>query len=339
MKKTLVRLIAVLAFVGILTLYILYVLENLPSILQTGNSKNATDDSQIQLSTVVESDDTAADKEADVKTGNEDGAMAGNETNDGDDFKPDDGVDDTNVVSGEPDAQGKVLADSRERGNENGEPGQTDAMPDREGSVENDVWRAVNRRDSYNNELQYYTQDNVTLDNGRITIITKKEKKEDKNYTSGMVVSKYAYLYGYFSFRIKVSEGKGLFPAIWLLPAEDKKLPEIDIFEMIGSYPTEFYGVLHYGSTAKPQREYFCEKVAKKEFYEVALKWTKNELSWYIDGRRVFRTDKGIPNEPMYLIINQAIGGNWPGKPDDTKLPATFIVEPITLEPELSIEL
>jgi len=72
----------------------------------------------------------------------------------------------------------------------------------------------------------------------------------------------------------------------------------------------------------------------------IGIKWTKNELSWYIDGQRVFTTNKGIPNEPMYLIVNQAIGGNWPGAPDDTTtLPATFIVESYKLEPELVIKL
>lgn len=339
MKKTLVYIIAVLAFLGVLALYVLYVLENLPSILKSGSSKNDIDNSHIKQSIEVEPVDNAPDNKAGGKSGNETGVMVDNETNDGGDFKAVNPVENTNVVSGESNAQGKVPADFRQSGISNGKTGQTDAMSDMKSVVENDVWKAINRRESYNNELQYYTQDNVTLEDGRITIITKKEKKEDKNYTSGMVVSKYAYMYGYFSFRIKISEGKGLFPAIWLLPAEDKKLPEIDIFEMIGSHPTEFYGVLHYGSTARPKREYFCEKVPRKEYYEVGLKWTKDELSWYIDGRRVFRTNKGIPNEPMYIIINQAIGGNWPGNPDDTRLPATFVVEPITLEPELKTEL
>jgi len=308
MKKTLTRIIVFLAIAIVLSMYILYVMENLPTILQ---KKGEAEHEQIPP---VLNEDTSNILSDDM--GNDDAKHDNNKT-----------YDRQSDVTGNSDAEHDML-------------GAKDTGINQVVTVEDDTWRAVNRGDNYNGELQFYTQDNVILEDGSITIITKKENKGTKNYTSGMVTSKNAYMYGFFSFRIRVSEGKGLFPAIWFLPVEDKGLPEIDIFEMIGSEPLNFYGVIHYGSTAKSQKEYFCHKVKKKEFYDVGIKWTKDELSWYIDEQCVFRTDKGIPNEPMYLIINQAIGGNWPGAPDDTTtLPATFIVESYILEPELIIEL
>lgn len=197
------------------------------------------------------------------------------------------------------------------------------------------LWQAVDRAEAYNGELQAYRPDNVSFDGGRILLTSRRE--DSGQYTSGMVTSRQAYLYGTFSFTIRTAAGKGLFPAIWLLPQADHPLPEIDLFEMIGSQPLKFYGVIHYGSASDRQREYFRQEVAPAPSHQVGLTWSPAELSWYLDGRCVFRTDKGVPQEYMYLIINQAIGGSWAGSPDDaTGFPAVFTVESAILEPELS---
>ncbi|HOV69501.1 MAG TPA: glycoside hydrolase family 16 protein, partial [Clostridia bacterium] len=204
---------------------------------------------------------------------------------------------------------------------------------------EENIWQPVEKERSNDKKLQYYCPENVTLTENGIIIVTKMETRKTKSYTSGMVTSKKAYLYGRFSFQIKVSEGRGIFPAIWLLPAEDKTFPEIDIFEMIGSYPQDFYGVIHYWESNSHKRKYFCKKVEKKEQYEVGLEWAPDKLSWYIDGELVFSTDKGVPNEPMYLIINQAVGGDWAGSPDiNTVFPSVFEIVSYEIESETVVE-
>jgi len=264
MKKALSRLVVFLAISLVLSIYILYVLENLPSILQKNGEKDNPDNSQEKLLPDTEADDTTSIIPSDDKDVLSDGTNElSDDTNElSDDTETDSSKHDiANTYGNESDVTGESVF-------ENGESGPDDANLNHSAVVEDEIWQAVNRRDSFNNELQFYTQDNVILKDGSITIITKKEKKETKDYTSGMVKSKYGYLYGSFSFRIRVSGGKGLFPAIWLLPVEDKKLPEIDIFEMIGSEPLDFYGVIHYGSPEQPKREYFCRKVKKKEFYD-----------------------------------------------------------------------
>ncbi|GAA0720943.1 hypothetical protein GCM10008905_10750 [Clostridium malenominatum] len=198
----------------------------------------------------------------------------------------------------------------------------------------NVLWTAIERKESYNNELQYYCKENVTINDNEIIIISKKEEKENKSYTSGLVESTYGYLYGYFEFDIWIKEGKGLFPAIWLMPVEDASLPEIDIFEMVGSAPQDFSGVFHYlDDKGIKQKTYFQKKVIKKDTYKVALSWSENELAWYIDGELV-HVSKSSPSEYMYIIINQAVGGNWPGSPDDkTLFPSSFIVKASKINP------
>lgn len=209
--------------------------------------------------------------------------------------------------------------------------------PSRNAAIQNqplEMWRIAERENSYNNELQYYSSRNVSFEGERIIIRTKEEEMGDKNYTSGMIISKNTYLYGSFLFDIQISEGKGLFPAIWLLPEEDKPLPEVDIFEMVGSEPANFYCVVHYGTRSRPKKEYFCQQVPVKEEYQVGLIWKPDLLEWYIDGELVFQSDKGVPDEPMNLIINQAVGGNWPGDPDDeTQFPAEFIIKSVDIKP------
>jgi len=197
------------------------------------------------------------------------------------------------------------------------------------------LFQGINRINNYNNELQSYDKDNVTFTDNQIIITSKKEEKDGKNYTSALVESRYAYLNGYFEFTIKMSYGTGIFPAIWLMPADFSSYPEIDIFEMIGSEPEKFYGVIHYiNSNNVKSRDYFKQKVELKDTYKVALQWNTDELIWYIDDKIVHRTANGIPNQYMYIIINQAVGGNWPGEPDqDTDFPSEFTIQDIKIKP------
>lgn len=183
-----------------------------------------------------------------------------------------------------------------------------------------DDWKSIERQESYNNELQYYSKDNVVINGDIIEITSKKENKGSKMYTSGLVESTSAYKYGYFEFTIEVSKGKGIFPAIWLLPDDGNGLPEIDLFEMIGSEPNIFYGVIHFEEDGLQKRDYFAHKVPTKKEYSVSLEWKPQSLTWYIDNQEVYLTAKGVPQEYMYIIINQAIGGDWPGNPDDNTI-------------------
>lgn len=200
-------------------------------------------------------------------------------------------------------------------------------------------WVAIERKDNYNGELQYYSQQNVEFGNNGILIYSRKENKQDKKYTSGQVETKSAYLYGDFEFNIKINAGKGLFPAIWLLSLQGTEFPEIDIFEMIGSEPLNFYGVVHYKQKSALKKDFFCCHVKPSQVYNIRFVWAKDKLEWYIDGKCVYSTKKYVPQEYMYLIANQAVGGIWPGDPDENAVfPAQFEIVSYSINPEKEVE-
>lgn len=214
------------------------------------------------------------------------------------------------------------------------EAGSGEGQKDNKVKNSTSFWKVIERKDNYNNELQFYSKDNVDINGTTIEITSKKETKEDKMFTSGLVESTSAYKYGYFEFTIMISEGKGIFPAIWFLPNEGGPLPEIDLFEMIGNKPNIFYGVIHFLENDVQDFDYFSYEVPKKDKYSVALEWQADALTWYIDHQEIYTTTKGVPQEFMYILINQAVGGDWPGNPDEnTIFPNQFKVISKRIEP------
>lgn len=198
--------------------------------------------------------------------------------------------------------------------------------------VDEEKWNVVNRKESYNNELQYYNKKNVMQSEGYLKLIGKRETLEEKEYTSGLVDTrgKFTLQYGKIEVRAKNPFGKGLFPAIWLLPNNGTVvLPEIDIMEMVGNEPEVIYGASHYLENGNYERTFNKIPIANpQDFHVYTLVWDKKEVKWFIDDTLFHSTSKGIPQEPMYLIMNLAIGGIWPGNPDrNTIFPSEFIID------------
>jgi len=197
-----------------------------------------------------------------------------------------------------------------------------------------DGFAAVSSAEHNNNELSVYEKEQVSFSGGDTVVLTAKRKGE--GYASGMAESTQGFLYGEFSFTVTVPEGAGLFPAIWMLSTAGTALPEIDIYEHVGTEPDCYSGVLHYfsGIQKKAYFIYNFENGMPRQ-YTVGLSWQKDLLIWTLDGEEVFRTESHVPDEPMYLIMNLAVGGNWPGDPDEnTEFPACFTVKIERLEPE-----
>lgn len=200
-----------------------------------------------------------------------------------------------------------------------------------------------------NNELQWYMPDNVSVGNGYLRLTAKPEKvigHEGRtfDYTSGMVTTGRDYLerakpdrfatkYGYFEIRARVPRGKGLWPAIWLLPSTQEPRPEIDILEVLGHATDTYEMHLHY---LDKQNSWQSDGKSAKTtdlaggWHVYGLDWSKDAVVWYLDGKEMWRYTKteGISQEPMYLLINLAVGGNWPGSPNaKTKFPADFLID------------
>lgn len=146
-------------------------------------------------------------------------------------------------------------------------------------------------------------------------------------YMSGVITTQpsFTQTYGYFEMRAKLPRGKGLWPAFWLLPADQSWPPEIDVMESIGD-PSQVFVTTHSKAT---KAEGFERRIAADEFHTFAVSWDADDVIWYIDGKEAGRHKTPADmHKPMYMLANLAVGGNWPGAPDArTRFPATYEID------------
>lgn len=196
-----------------------------------------------------------------------------------------------------------------------------------------------------NQELQEYTTstDNVFLRDGNLVIKAIKTQKDGADYyTSGKVTAqnKKDFMYGKVVARAKVPEGQGLWPAIWMMPKDEgyygqwPKCGEIDIMEVLGSRVNTAYGTVHYGEPHAEQQGTFVLEQGSfaDDFHEYSVEWEPGEMRFYIDGEHYHTVndwftavdgedEKPYPapfNQPFFVQMNLAVGGTWPGNPDET---------------------
>jgi len=211
-----------------------------------------------------------------------------------------------------------------------------------------------------NNEKEFYTNssDNAYVKAGKLVIEAKKEVTTDQfgtyDYTSAKLKTKglFSQTYGRYEIKAKLPVGKGLWPAIWMLPENDTyggwaASGEIDIAEGWGSKPDAVGGTLHYGGVW-PNNKYigktytFSQNTSVNQFHEYALEWEPGEIRWYIDGV-LYQTQNNWYNkdsndekyafpapfdQDFYMILNLAVGGNFDGDPTaDTQFPCAMEVD------------
>jgi beta-glucanase (GH16 family) len=195
-------------------------------------------------------------------------------------------------------------------------------------TVDPSKWRVEDAFIEKNNELQYYAPDDVFIDNGKLVLRSQERWYAGHPYTSGLVESngRFAQAYGRFEIRAKLPTGQGLWPAIWMLPTRPVWPPEIDIMELIGSQPNRVVMSMHWGPVPPGQYPWDIGQTANGDFWgpdfsqgfhTFAIEWMPGRLYWLIDDvvrLSVIRPE--IPAEPMFFILNTAVGGDWPGSPD-----------------------
>lgn len=146
-------------------------------------------------------------------------------------------------------------------------------------------------------------------------------------YVSGLITTQpsFAQTYGYFEMRAELPQGKGLWPAFWMLPQDQSWPPEIDIVESIGD-PSHVYMSAHseIAGTAGVEAH-----ITPRTFHIFAVSWDPRELIWYIDGVEAGRMPTpGDMHKPMYLLANLAVGGNWTRAPDTSeRSPAKLMID------------
>jgi beta-glucanase (GH16 family) len=203
-----------------------------------------------------------------------------------------------------------------------------------------------------NNELQYYTSsnlENAIVKNGTLKIIAKKDDTQPKGFTSARLVTKNKIFrkYGYIEVKAKLPKGIGTWPAIWMLPEENKyggwpSSGEIDIMEHVGYDPGNVHGTVHtlaFNHTKGTQRGKI-QSVPNFDdsFHVYAIDWQEDKIDFYIDGVRYHtfeNTKKGFEEWPFdhdyHLILNIAVGGNWGGAKgiDESIWPQTLEIDHI----------
>jgi len=194
-----------------------------------------------------------------------------------------------------------------------------------------------------NNELQTYTSstENVHTDTGYLHITAR--NLTGAVYTSGRINTQGKKEFTYFraDIRAKLPEGQGLWPALWMLGANYPligwpRCGEIDIMELLGDEPSVVHGAVHYesnGHTSRTNTFTLNNGKFSSEFHIFSLVWTPNKLIWMVDNQQFFYLTRAeissFPFDlPQYFIFNVAVGGNWPGPPDQTTVfPQHMIVD------------
>ncbi len=208
-----------------------------------------------------------------------------------------------------------------------------------------------------NNELQEYTEssENIYVKDGNLVIkpVEKTDADGKVSYTSGRIntQNKHNFKYGLFEARLKVPKGQGFLPAFWMMPANENlygqwpRCGEIDIMEVLGNQTDTSYGTLHYGNPhSESQGKYTLEAGSfAEEYHTFSAAWEPGKLSWYVDGNLIHTENDWYSategqgeltypapfDQPFYLILNLAVGGNWPGNPDESTniKDAAFLVD------------
>ncbi|WP_439183846.1 glycoside hydrolase family 16 protein [Carboxylicivirga taeanensis] len=202
-----------------------------------------------------------------------------------------------------------------------------------------------------NDESQFYTEgnaENAWVQDGKLYITAVPTDKPEQPYTSARLITKGKgeWKYGKVEVCAKVAGGQGIWPAIWMLPANNvygawPASGEIDIMEYLGYAPDSIYCSVHTGAynhldhTQKSKAFHLND--AATSFHVYGMEWSENSCQFFIDGRKVFVFDKEARagsekwpfDQTFYLILNVAVGGHWAGKygVDESAFPSTMEID------------
>jgi beta-glucanase (GH16 family) len=191
------------------------------------------------------------------------------------------------------------------------------------------------------NELQYYIPQNVSVSGGYLNITAKKENYGGANYTSGRMNSfgKYSVKYGKIECRAKIPMGQGLWPAVWMLGNSIGTVGwptcgEIDIMEHVNT-GSAVVGTMHWSLNNAHTSSGSYSNTTPNDWHVYSINWDANAITWAVDGVNYYTVS--IANnvnstaafqQQFYFLINFAVGGGWPGVPDNTTpFPAVYQVD------------
>ena len=205
-----------------------------------------------------------------------------------------------------------------------------------------------------NNELEYYREENASVENGLLVIEARKENFGGRAYTSSRIKTEdnFSFTYGRVDVRAVVAEGKGLWSAIWMLGQNfaDISWPysgEIDIVDTIGgpgNEDTAVHNVYYNGGgldagynpvSAGTNHKLTSGAAYSNSFHVFSIEWSADKIIWYVDDVQTHSvsiadgSDRAAAfRNDFFLILNVAVGGNWPGSPvTTTQFPRGMLVD------------
>lgn len=201
-----------------------------------------------------------------------------------------------------------------------------------------------------NNELQNYTDSpsNIQVNNGSLKIVA---QNSNGNYSSARIITKdhFQTTYGKIEGRIKLPSGQGLWPAFWMLGSNISQVGwpacgEIDIMEHINN-ESIIHGTTHWNNGGHVSQSSSAGAVVT-DYHIYGLIWTDTSIKFYLDGILYSEfpiannaNNTGAFHNPFFFILNLAVGGNWPGNPDNTTIfPATMQVDYIRVYQQVTLD-
>jgi beta-glucanase (GH16 family) len=190
-----------------------------------------------------------------------------------------------------------------------------------------------------NKELQYYTDstNNASLDgDGHLVITARAEEMMGNAYTSARLTTKglFAHMFGRFEARIRLVEGRGLWPAFWIMGNDFDEVGwpaagEIDIVEQLGHDVNVTWGHIHgpaYGNIDVPAGRSRSAEAVNADFHVYAIEWDPESIVFLVDDAPYFQITparrpsyaRWVFDHPFFIMLNMAVGGLWPGNPDAT---------------------
>ncbi len=198
-----------------------------------------------------------------------------------------------------------------------------------------------------NNELQYYSSrpENIKIENGVLKITARREQYMGQAFTSARILTKgkIETKYGRIEAKIKLPRGKGLWPAFWMLGSNSDtaiwpQCGEIDIMEYLGNSPTKVFGTVHgpgyFAGNAITKSYMLPNSRFDTDFHIFGIEWDENYINFYVDDVLYNQitpfdvTGEWVFNKSFYIILNMAVGGNYPGAPNsETPFPQEMLVD------------
>ena len=197
-----------------------------------------------------------------------------------------------------------------------------------------------------NHELEDYTdrRENVFLD-GHGHLVIRAIRTAEGKYTSGRIKTqgRFEVQYGKIEARIKLPGGQGIWPAFWML-GKDISVPgvgwprsgEIDVMENIGKEPSTIHGTVHGPGYSGAKSISAARTLSRGGFHVYGIEWSAQSIKFLVDGEVYATVTKSsLPDgagwafdQPFFLLLNLAVGGNWPGNPDSTtRFPQSLVVD------------